>query len=338
MRILVTGETGFLAANLIPALQKRGHSVRGLVLPSADATWLENRNVAVYRGDVRKPASLTAAMRDADAVFHLAAAIGTRRPMKEYYAINVTGTKNVCRAALRAGVMRLVHVSTTSVYRQGLGSPVDEDSPLRPLPDPYPLTKAAGDLLVQRMISEQGLPACIIRTSTIFGPGDQLNFGRIADRLRAQKAIIIGSGRNAVPFVYVSDVVHGLMLALERTQAEGQAYNICDEICPTQEELLTTIAAHVGARPPRIRVPYSMLYGAGYVAEGIAALTHSSNAIVTRFGVALYGADNRYATGKARRELGYEPQVPLREGIRLAAEWYLANATAPRSLTSAAAV
>jgi nucleoside-diphosphate-sugar epimerase len=338
MRILVTGGTGFLAGHLIPALQKRGHTVRALVVPSADAAWLEARGVDIYRGDVREPNSLTAAVRGVDGVFHLAAAIGTRRPLEEYYAVNVTGTRNVCRAALAASVTRLVHVSTTSVYEHGLHEPVKEDSPLRPLPDPYAVTKAAGDRLVQRMIAEQGLPACIVRTSTIFGPGDRLNFGRIADRLRSQKAIVIGSGRNTVPFVYVADVVQGLVLTLERKEAEGQVYNIDDDNCPTQKELLQEIAEQVGARPPRIHVPRSLLYGAAYIAEGIAALTHSSQPLVTRFGVALYGADNRYSIDKARHELGYKPQVPLREGIRLAAAWYGKNAAAPQSVSAAAAV
>ena len=70
-------------------------------------------------------------MRQVDAVFHLAAAIGVRRPLREYYAVNVTGTENVCRAAVAAGVKRLVHVSSTSVYEQGLGVPVDETFALR---------------------------------------------------------------------------------------------------------------------------------------------------------------------------------------------------------------
>ncbi|HEX9097358.1 MAG TPA: NAD-dependent epimerase/dehydratase family protein [Candidatus Dormibacteraeota bacterium] len=338
MRILVTGATGFLAGHLIPALQQRGHTVRALVVPSADASGLEARGVSAFRGDVREPDSLTAAMRDADAVFHLAAAIGTWRPLEEYQAVNVTGTKNVCRAALVAGVTRLVHVSTTSVYEHGLREPVKEDSPLRPLPDPYALTKAAGDKLVQRMIAEQGLPACIVRTSTIFGPGDRLNFGRIADRLLAQKAIVIGSGRNTVPFVYVADVVQGLLLALERKQAVGQIYNIDDDNCPTQKELLKEIAEQVGARPPRIHVPRSLLYSAAYVAERVAALTHSSQPLVTRHGVALYGTNNRYSIDKARKELGYKPQVPLREGIRLTAAWYGENAAGPHRLSAVAAV
>jgi nucleoside-diphosphate-sugar epimerase len=337
MRILVTGAAGFLAGSLIPELQKRGHSVRGLVLPSGDSTWLDGRGVAVFRGDVCDPSTLAPAMSGVDAVFHLAAAIGTRRPLREYHAVNVTGTENVCRAALEAGVTRLVHVSTTSVYQQGLGEPVSEDVPLRPLPDPYPLTKAAGDLLVQRMMAEHGLPACIIRTSTVYGPGDHLNFERIADRLVAGNAVIVGSGRNAVPFVYVTDVVQALLLALDRDEAAGRIYNITDDDCPTQEELLTAIAAEVGARPPRIRIPYSVLYGAGYVAERIAALTHSPHPLVTRFGVALYGADNRCAIDRARKELGFEPQMPLRDGIRHAAAWYRERAAASGSLAPVAA-
>jgi len=337
MRVLVTGASGFLAGHLIPALQERGHAVLGLVLPAGDASWLEQRDVAVFRGDVREPNSLSAAMQDVDAVFNLAAAIGTRRPLEEYFAVNVTGAGNVCEAALAAGVGRLVHVSTTSVYRQGLGTPVSEDSPLHPLPDPYPLTKAAGDQLVQRMIAERRLPACIVRTSTIFGPGDHLNFGRIADRLLTGRAIVIGTGRNAVPIVDVADLVRGLLLALESPRAEGHVYNIADDNCPTQEELLREIAAQVGAPPPRIHVPYSLLYGAAYAAERLAAVTHASHALVTRFGVALYGADNRYAIDKARRELGYAPQVPLKEGIRLAAAWHRECAFTPGRIRSPAA-
>lgn len=331
MRILVTGATGFLARNLIPALQQHGHTIRALVLPSGDATWLQQRGVAICRGDVRQPNTLTAAMCDVNAVFHLAAAIGVRRPMEEYHAVNVTGTENVCRAALAADVTRLVHVSSTSVYKQGLGEAVREDFPLEPLPDPYPLTKAAGDKRVQRMIAEEQLPAVIVRTSTFFGPGDHLNFGRIVDRLLARKAIIIGSGRNAVPFVHVDDVVQGLLLVLEHERAEGQVYNITDDNCPTQEGLLREVAEQVGATPPRIHVPYSLVYSAAYVAEGIATLSRRQHPLVTRFGVALYGANNHYAIDKARTELGYEPQVSLREGIRLAAAWYRENVTAPRN-------
>lgn len=322
MRILVTGAGGFLAEHLIPALQSRGHDVRGLAFGAEDEAGLRDRRVDVFHADVRDPGSLTAPMKGVDAVFHLAAAIGIRRPLHEYAAVNVTGTRNVCEAALSAGVSRLVHVSTTSVYAQGLGTPVTEDFPLSPLPDPYAVTKAAGDALVQGMVREQRLPASIVRTSTFYGPGDHLNFGRIADRLLSLKAIVIGSGSNAVPFTFVSDVVDGLLLVLETERAVGQVYNIVDDRAPSQQQLLDEIAEMVGAPRPRVHVPYRLLYGAAYAAERIAAWSGSSQALVTRFGVALYGADNRYSIEKARRELAYSPRVSFREGVRLAAEWY----------------
>lgn len=321
MRILVTGASGFLASHLIRALRERGHSVRALVLPSSDTTLLGQAGVDIHTGDVRLPDTLAGAMRQVDAVFHLAAAIGVRRPLREYYAVNVTGTENVCRAAVAAGVKRLVHVSSTSVYEQGLGVPVNETFPLAPPPDPYAVTKAAGDILVQRLIAEEHLPASIVRTSTIFGPGDHLNFGRIADRLLAGTSIVIGSGRNRVPIASVDDVVQGLLLVLEH-EAAGQIYNITDDSCPTQAELLREIADQLGAGMPRIHVPYGLLYGTAFLAERLAQATRSERAVVTRFGVLLYGADNRFAIDKARDELGYEPRVSLRQLVSAAAEWY----------------
>jgi nucleoside-diphosphate-sugar epimerase len=322
MRILVTGASGFLASHLIRALRERGHSVRALVLPSSDTTLLGQAGVDIHTGDVRLPDTLAGAMRQVDAVFHLAAAIGVRRPLREYYAVNVTGTENVCRAAVAAGVKRLVHVSSTSVYEQGLGVPVDETFALAPPPDPYAVTKAAGDILVQRLIAEEHLPASIVRTSTIFGPGDHLNFGRIADRLLAGTSIVIGSGRNRVPVASADDVVQGLLRVLEHEAAEGEIYNITDDSCPTQVQLLREIADELGARMPRIHVPYRLLYGTAFLAERLAQATRSERAVVTRFGVLLYGADNRFAIDKARHELGYEPRVPLRQGVSVAAEWY----------------
>ncbi|HEX2310135.1 MAG TPA: NAD-dependent epimerase/dehydratase family protein [Vicinamibacterales bacterium] len=321
MRILVTGASGFLASHLIRALRERGDSVRALVLPSSDTTLLGQAGVEIHTGDVRLPDTLAGAMRQVDAVFHLAAAIGVRRPLGEYYAVNVTGTENVCRAAAAAGVKRLVHVSSTSVYEQGLGVPVDETAPLAPPPDPYAVTKAEGDSLVQRLIAKEQLPASIVRTTTIFGPGDELNFGRIAHRLLAGTSIVIGSGSNRVPIASVDDVVHGLLLVLEH-EAAGEIYNITDDSCPTQAELLREIADQLGAGMPRIHVPYGLLYGAAYLAERLAHATRSEHAAITRFGVLLYGADNRFAIDKARDQLGYEPRVSLPQVVSAAAEWY----------------
>jgi nucleoside-diphosphate-sugar epimerase len=323
MEILVTGGNGFVGRHVVAALQDRGDAVRVLALPTEETSWLSERGVAVHRGDITRPEALTAPMRGVDGVLHLAAMMDVWRPIGDYRAVNVSGTENVCRAALAAGVRRLVHMSSSSVYGMALGRPADERFGLAPFPDPYPVTKAEGDVLVQRMIAEDGLPAVIVRPDQIFGPGDHLHFGSMAERLRAGRGLIVGSGDNAMPFVYLTDVVQGLLLALDHERAAGQAYNITNDRPLTQREFLEAIAREVGARPPRLRVPYRALYAAGYAAERLARAGRSSRRPpITRLGVAFFGTDNRYAIGKARRELGYRPRVALRDGIRLTAAWH----------------
>ncbi len=210
MEILITGGNGLLGRHLVTALQERGESVRVLVLPIEDSSWLERRGVAVYRGDICQPETLAAPVNGVQAVFHLAGMMGLWRPLADYRAVNVTGAQNVCHAALAAGVGRVVHVSSWTVYGMGLGEPVREDYLLRPFAEPYAVTKAAGDLAVQQMIVDEHLPAVIIRPGTFFGPGDQLHFGRIADRLRAGRGELCelgiggtaaGTGLNATPGV-----------------------------------------------------------------------------------------------------------------------------------------
>jgi nucleoside-diphosphate-sugar epimerase len=327
VRVLITGGNGLLGRHLVPALEERGDSVRVLALPGEDTSWLHERGVEVLRGDIRAPETLVRPMRGVENVLHLAGMMGAWRPMEDYRAVNVAGTLNVCRAAMAEGIRRLVHVSSWTVYGLAVGRSADETFPLAPFADPYPVTKAEGDLLVQRMVADENLPAVIIRPDTFFGPGDQLHFGRMADRLARERGVIIGPGRNALPFVYVTDVARGLLLALDRG-TPGQAYNIASDRPLTQQQFLEAIAREIGAGPPRIHVPYAALYAAAFAGERLATMRRSAHPpLVTRLGVKLFGTENVHAIDKARRELGYEPLTPLEEGIRLSAAWYRAEAT-----------
>jgi nucleoside-diphosphate-sugar epimerase len=323
VEVLITGGAGLLGRHLVTALLARGDRARVLALPAEDTSWLEERGVAVHRGDIRRRETLVEPMQGVERVVHLAAMMGVWRPLADYRAVNVAGTENVCRAALAAGVRRLVHISSWTVYGMDLPRPAGEDLPLTPFPEPYALSKAEGDELVQRMISEERLPAVIVRPDQIFGPGDRLHFARTADRLRAGKGIIVGRGDNVLPLVYVSDVVQGLLLALEHERAVGEAFNISNDQPLTQEQFLTAIARETGGRPPRFHVPYHVLYAAGYAAERLAMITRSRRRPpITRLGVSFLATDNRYSIEKARRELGYDPVVPLLGGVRLTAHWY----------------
>src|SRR5919198_1414530 len=126
MEVLVTGGNGFVGHHVVEALLDRGDRARVLALPGEDVSWLEARGVAIHRGDIRNPETLAAPMRGAEAVLHLAAMMDVWQPMRVYVAVNVGGTGNVCRAALAAGVRRLVHMSSSSVYGMGWDTPVEE--------------------------------------------------------------------------------------------------------------------------------------------------------------------------------------------------------------------
>jgi nucleoside-diphosphate-sugar epimerase len=323
MRALVTGAAGFVGYHLITALLGHGDSVRAFALPAENTSALEQLGAEVRRGDVRNSEDVTAAMQDIDVVFHLAAIHGLWRPRQEYFAVNIGGTENVCKAALAAGVRRIVYTSSWTVYGMDLGKAVDESFPLHPFPDVYTETKAEAEKVIQAYYTRDHLPAVVVRAGTMFGPGDRVNFARMADRLRAGKAIIIGSGRNAVPFVYVSDVVDGMILAAANDQAVGQAYNLSTDQPVTQEQLWKAIAVEIGAQPPRLRVPYFPLLWLATIAEkAVKADDPSRQPLVTRLGVKLFGSENRQVIDKARRELGYSPRVPVLDGVRLTAKWY----------------
>jgi nucleoside-diphosphate-sugar epimerase len=324
VEILVTGANGFLGRHLVLALQARGDTVRALTSPKGDSTWLEQRGVAIFRGDIGDTGVLMVAMRGADAVVHLVAQTGKWGSIQDSYAVNVTGTASVCRIALAAGVHRLVHISTFTIYNMAIGRPVTEEDPLAPLNEPYSMTKAEGDKVVQRLIAHDHLPAVILRLGALFGPGDRLNFGRLADRVHAGKGIIVGSGGNAVPFIYIDDVVHALLLALDCERAVGHIFNIGNDQPLTQEQYLSAIAQELGVAPPRLHVPYSAMYAAAYMAERVATLSgFRIPPVVTRHGVKILGEESRLSIERARNDLGFVPQVPLREGVRRAAAWYL---------------
>lgn len=335
MTVLITGATGLLGGHLIKELQERGESIRALVLPVENADKLVEQGVEVVRGDITDASTLTPAVKDVEFIFHLAGMMGVWRPLADYRLVNVIGSENLYKAAQAVGVRRFVHTSSHTVYGLGYGRFLTENDPLRPDPDPYSLTKAEGDRLMRRLMLKSEVETVILRPGTFFGPGDRLHFGRMAQKMKDGKGVIIGRGDNALPFCYVTDVVQGFLLAAYSEKAPGNVYNITNDHPLTQQEMFNAIADAVGGKRPTLHLPYLPIYYGSIVAEKIVAPLTRTKPIVTQLGAMMFGSDNRHSIEKARRELGYEPQVDLREGIRLAAAWFNAGGMEQPSVTSA---
>lgn len=335
MKVLITGATGLLGGHLIKELQERGEDIRALVLPVENAKKLEQQGVEVVRGDITDANTLGPAVKDVELIFHLAGMMGVWRPLADYRLVNVTGSENLYKAAQKAGVRRYIHTSSHTVYGLGYGRFLTENDALRPDPDPYSLTKAEGDRLMRRLMLNSKVETVILRPGTFFGPGDRLHFGRMAQKMKDGKGVIIGRGDNALPFCYVTDVVQGFLLAAYHKNAPGNVYNITNDHPLTQLEMFNAIADAVGGVRPTRHLPYLPIYYGSIVAEKVVARVTRTKPIVTQLGAMMFGSDNRHSVEKARRELGYEPKVDLRAGIKLAAEWFNAGGMNEVAVTQA---
>ncbi len=335
MKVLITGATGLLGGHLIRELQQRGEHIRALVLPVENADGLVQREVEVVRGDITDASTLPAAVKDIDLIFHLAGMMGVWRPLSDYRLVNVNGSENLYKAAQVAGVRRFVHTSSHTVYGLGYGRFMTESDPLRPDPDPYSITKAEGDRLIRRLMLNSDMETVILRPGTFFGPGDRLHFGRMAQKTKNGRAMLIGRGDNALPFCYVSDVVQGFLLAAYHENAPGNVYNITNDQPMTQLEMYDAIADAVGGVHPKIHLPYLPTYYGSLVTERVIARVTHTKPILTELGALMFGSDNRHSVEKARRELGFEPQVSLLEGIKLSAVWFNGGGMEQPSVTQA---
>jgi nucleoside-diphosphate-sugar epimerase len=325
VKVLVTGATGFVGRHLLSMLIERGDDVRILVQPDENITQLGLGDVQVCRGSLSNRIALEAAVDGVDHVLHCAARTGPWGPQAEYDMVNVQGLKTLVDVSLNAGVRRIVHVSSVTVHGVDIHGSADETAPLRGGPDPYSRSKVAGERLLQEMIRNQGAPLTIVRPGLVYGPYDVGSFGRFTTLIKAGKMVMIGSGNNHMPLIYVTDVARGILQAGEAEHAVGKEYLLVNDEPVTQSDYFNTIASELDVPSPSRRIPYRLALGIAAAAEMTAHLLHWEQPPLTRFGVEVLGGENRFIIDRARTELGFVPQVNLAEGVRKGVEWHRAT-------------
>lgn len=333
-RVLVTGATGLLGSHLIERLRARGDQARALVRPSSDARFLDELGVEVVRGDLTDPAACDRALDGVGVVFHCAAKVGDWGSWREFQIGCMDATRTLAEAAVRAGVGRFVHVSSTSAYGHPTDreEPITEDHPLGEnvwLLDYYTRSKVECERLLWEMSNAGRLPLTVIRPSWLFGERDRTTIPRLIQEFRWKRVSIVGKGDNPLSAVYAGVVADAAILAADDPGSAGEAYNITSHEPITQREFLDMLADALGA--PRVtgRFPFWLAYYGGLTLElRERALRSKKPPRVTRYGAWLLGRYLSYSTEKARGKLGWSPAFSYQESIGRTVDWFLADPAA----------
>ena len=330
MKVLVTGATGFVGGNLARELCARGYEVRALVRPGSSVLTIEDTSVERVEGDILDRESVRRAAAGRQAVFHCAAAytFWSKDPQGVRRA-NVEGTVNVLQCAAAAGAERIVYTSTVSTIGMpkdgGLG---DEDTPLTPraLHGHYKQSKLEAEREALRLAEPpprgEGLPVVVVNPTAPVGPWDvkPTPTGRIVlDFMRGRIPAYLATGLNLVD---VGDVSAGHILALEQGQI-GKRY-ILGNRNVTLKEMFAMLSRITGRQAPRVRLPYWLVVGAGYVEQAVSGGLLGREPTIPVEGVMASKKPAWVSSQRAVQELGL-PQSPVEWALEQAAEWFAAH-------------
>ena len=322
MRVLVTGATGFTGGHLARHLAAAGHSVAALVRPSstARANDLREAGIEVRTGDLTDSAAVRRAVEGCEVVYHIAATYREAgQADASYTRINVDGTRHVLEAALSAGTARVVHCSTGGVHGHIENPPADETAPFAP-GDVYQRTKLEGERLAADFGRRTKLEVVIVRPIGIYGPGDT-RFLKMFRGIARRRFPMLGRGQVFYHLTYIDDLVRGFELAGTSANAPNREYVIAGPEYTTLEELTRLIAEELGVPPPRLRLPIWPVWIAGALCEAV-CVPFGIEPPLFRRRVDFYRKSRAFSIARARTELGYNPTIDLRTGIRRTAEWY----------------
>jgi len=308
-RVIVTGAAGFVGSHLVDTLLDQGDTVVGIdcFTPYYDpdtkrqnlARALDHDAFTLVEADLRE-ADLLPLVEGVDTVFHQAAQPGVRLSWSdgfgEYASHNVLATQRLLEAAQSAEVRRVVYASSSSVYGNQDRYPTVETDLPRPY-SPYGVTKLAAEHLCNLYAENWGLDTISLRYFTVFGPRQRpdMSIHRLCEAaLTGASFPRFGDGRQVREFTYVADIVAANLCAADANVAPGTVVNIAGGGEIELNDLIATVAELAGTE--------------------LEIENHPAQAGDAR--------RNGGTTDRAHAQLGWAPEVGLREGIAAQLAWH----------------
>ncbi len=329
-KLLVTGYPGWLTQRFLETLSDYSfefESIRCLVLNGTDVSKLPKKlrvrsgeiPVEFFPGNILDKDSLSKACEDVHSVLHAAGILHVKK-ISDFYAINRDGVKNVLSSAAARSVKRVVVISSNAAqgFCDGPGQVLTEADPCRP-EGHYGQSKYEGEKAVfEFMATGAVLETVVLRPAMFYGPPVAPRHLDIFRKVARGWFPVFGHGRYNRSVTYIDNLVQAIHLALVKPQAAGQTYTITDAQIPTLNDLVNAMASAMGRKVRLVHFP-----------AFLAAVAWKIDAVISAAGrywmlPHIVGESTRhiaYSIEKARRELGYAPQVTYQEGYRRTMAW-----------------
>ena len=322
-RALVTGASGFTGYHLCRALTEKGYSVRALVRTSSRIEKLRSLGIELVEGDLANPSSLDGIAKGMDKVFHIAALYRQEGVSKDlFFSVNKKGTQALLDESAKAGVDRFIHCSTVGVQGEIKDPPARESAPYAP-GDHYQVSKVEGEKLALNYHRDGKIDVVVVRPVGIYGPGDT-RFLKLFKFIHNGKFRMIGKGEALYHLTFVEDLVDGVIRAAETAAASGQVYTLGGKEYLPLNRLVPLIAETLNKPVPKKRLPLWPVYLAAVACEAICRPLGIEPPIYRRR-LDFFTKDRAFDISKAQSELGYDPKVPLKEGLLRTARWYISE-------------
>jgi len=310
--ILVTGATGFVGQAFCERAISEGWRVRAAVR-SPENQRLPSEVELVTITSVGPETSWMELLNGIETVVHLAARAHIMNeqvlnPLEEFRKVNVAGTEQLANEAVKAGVKRLVFVSSIKVNGEESPFPYTPESPVKPT-EPYGISKWEAETRLRRIEAHTGLEVVVVRPTLVYGPGVKANFLNLIKCVEKGIPFPFASVKNLRSLIYVGNLVDALALCSVHSAAAGKTYLVSDGEDVSTPELYRRLAM-------ALKVPVRLFSLPRMLLQAIGAITGKSSSVRRLMGSLT--VDN----SKIRRELGWTPPFSMEEGIRATVEWY----------------
>jgi nucleoside-diphosphate-sugar epimerase len=319
-KVMVTGASGFIGQHMVNRLLSRDIKVHALV---RRRDFRFSDEVEVFEGDISDSDTVKRAVAGVDTVIHLAGKahdLSGRDEAKDYFAVNVEGTRNLLDCCNNSQVKHFIYFSSVKAMTESNEDMLDESFVPKPT-TPYGESKLAAEKIVAQYGVSSGIKTASLRLCAVYGPGNKGNVYTLIEAIDRGRFVMMGRGNNLRSMVYVGNVVDATIAVIERNKSCEAVYIVTDGIDYTVKELYEVIAKGLDKRPLPFYIPMSIAKGLGWAGSmggNIIGKPLPFNSEVLN----KLTSSSTFSSRKIQEEIGFKPKYDLYNTINETIESY----------------